>query len=410
LSTLGQTLAGARTFQAFRSRDFRLLWSGQVVSLVGNAAFLVAIGWKTVSVTGSPGSLGIVLMAEGLAMLATLLIGGALADRYERRRLMIVSDLARLAVVAALAITDATGHLTFPLLIVFAIGVGLGDGFFHPAFGGIVPLVVETPHLASANAMIGVARQMSFVVGPAIAAVIYGTAGSASVFGLDAATFAVSALLLWRARPRALEPEPEEGTFRAILSGARYVASVPWLWISIALAAVVLMLVMAPFQVLLPDIVKENFGRGVGAYGLLFAFQAGGMVVGTLIFGQTNPRRHRVILAYGAWAVNDICVILFALSNHYEIAAALVFVRGGLIGYGIGIWETVLMELVPTNRLSRVISLDFFGSLGLTPIGYALAAVLAGTLPASSILIAGAAISATLWLAPLSIERVRTAA
>ena len=79
MSTLGQTLAGARTLQAFKSRDFRLLWSGQVVSLVGNAALLVAIGWKTVSVTGSPGSLGIVLIAEGLAMLATLLIGGALA-------------------------------------------------------------------------------------------------------------------------------------------------------------------------------------------------------------------------------------------------------------------------------------------------------------------------------------------
>ena len=204
-------------------------------------------------------------------------------------------------------------------------------------------------------------------------------------------------------------PDPETHRM-TIVSGARYVASVPWLWISIALAAVVLMLVMAPYQVLLPDIVKQNFGRGVGAYGLLFALQAGGMVVGTLIFGQTNPRRHRVILTYGAWALNDICVILFALSNHYEIAAALVFVRGALIGYGIGIWETVLMELVPTNRLSRVISLDFFGSLGLTPVGYALAAALAGPLSASAILVTGAAISATLWLAPLSLTQVRTAA
>jgi MFS family permease len=410
VSTLVQTLVGARTLQAFRSRDFRLLWSGQVVSLVGNAAFLVAIGWKTVSITGSAGSLGIVLMAEGLAMLATLLIGGALADRYERRRLMIMSDIARLGVVGALAVTDAAGQLSFPLLIAFAVGVGLGDGFFHPAFGGIVPLVVETPHLASANAMIGIARQGSFVVGPALAAVIYETTGSASVFAIDAATFAVSALLLWKARPRPLEPEPAEGTIKAIVSGARYVASVPWLWISIALAAVVLMLVMAPYQVLLPEIVKENFGRGVGAYGLLFALQATGMVLGTVVFGQTNPRRNRVILAYGAWALNDICVILFALSHRYELAAALVFVRGALIGYGIGIWETVLMELVPTNRLSRVISLDFFGSLGLTPVGYALAAALSGPLAPSTILVAGASISAFLWLAPLSIRRVRTAA
>ena len=410
MSTLVEALAGVRTLQAFHSRDFRLVWSGQTVSLIGNAAFLVAVGWKTLEITGSAGSLGIVLAAEGLAMLATLLIGGALADRYERRRLMIISDLARLAVVGALCVVDATGNLTFPLLIAFAVGVGLGDGFFHPAFGGIVPLVVEQPNLASANAMIGISRQMSFMVGPALAAGLYGLTGSATVFAFDAATFAVSLWLLWLARPRAIEPEPGEGTFKEIVAGARYVASVPWLWITIALAAVVLMLVMAPLQALMPQLIKDNFDRGVGSYGLIFTFQAAGMVLGTIIFGQTNPRRHRVVLTYVAWAVNDVCTILFALSHMYEVAVALVFVRGALIAYGIGIWETVLMELVPENRLSRVISLDFFGSLGLTPIGYALAAVLAGVFAPASIIVAGASIAMVLWLAPLTLRSVREAA
>jgi MFS family permease len=410
VSTLVEALAGVRTLQAFHSRDFRLVWSGQTVSLIGNAAFLVAVGWKTLEITGSAGSLGIVLAAEGLAMLATLLIGGALADRYERRRLMIVSDLARLAVVAALCVVDATGNLTFPLLIAFAVGVGLGDGFFHPAFGGIVPLVVEQPNLASANAMIGISRQMSFMIGPALAAGLYGLTGSATVFAFDAATFAVSLWLLWLARPRAVEPEPGEGTFKEIVAGARYVASVPWLWVTIALAAVVLMLVMAPLQALMPQLIKDNFDRGVGSYGLIFTFQAAGMVLGTIIFGQTNPRRHRVVLTYVAWAVNDVCTILFALSHVYEAAVALVFVRGALIAYGIGIWETVLMELVPENRLSRVISLDFFGSLGLTPIGYALAAVLAGVFAPASIIVAGASIAMVLWLAPLTLRSVREAA
>jgi predicted MFS family arabinose efflux permease len=129
------------------------------------------------------------------------------------------------------------------------------------------------------------------------------------------------------------------------------------------------MLVMAPYQALMPQLIKDNFGRGVGAYGLVFTFQAAGMVLGTIIFGQTNPRWHRVVLTYVAWAINDVCTILFALSHQYEIAIALVFVRGALIAYGIGIWETVLMELVPENRLSRVISLDF------RPCGLARAAV-----------------------------------
>src|SRR5919198_1140110 len=93
-------VARARAFHALRSRDFRLLWSGQTVSLVGNAAFFVAIGWRTQQLTGSSRSLALVLMLYSLAMLATLLVGGALADRYERRRLMIASDLSRLVVVA----------------------------------------------------------------------------------------------------------------------------------------------------------------------------------------------------------------------------------------------------------------------------------------------------------------------
>jgi MFS family permease len=410
VATFVDAVSGARTLQAFRSRDFRLVWGGQTVSLIGNAAFLVAVGWKTLELTGSAGSLGIVLMAEGLAMLATLLIGGALADRYERRRMMIISDVARLGIVGALAVTDATGQLTFPLLIAFAVGVGLGDGFFHPAFGGIVPLVVEKPYIASANAMIGISRQMSFLLGPAFAAGLYGLTGSATVFALDAASFAVSLVLLGLARPRAIDPEPGEGTLKEILAGARYVASVPWLWLTILLAALVLMLVMAPLQALMPELIKENFDRGVGSYGLIFTFQAAGMVLGTIVFGQTNPRRHRVVLTYVAWAINDVCTILFALSHMYEAAAALVFVRGGLIAYGIAIWETVLMELVPENKLSRVISLDFFGSLGLTPIGYALAAVLAGVFAPASIIVAGASIAMVLWLAPLTLRSVREAA
>jgi predicted MFS family arabinose efflux permease len=251
---------------------------------------------------------------------------------------------------------------------------------------------------------------MSFMIGPALAAGLYGLTGSATVFAFDAASFAVSLALLWLARPRAIAREPGEGTIKEILSGARYVASVPWLWITITLAALVLMLVMAPYQALMPELIKDNFDRGVGSYGLIFTFQAAGMVLGTIVFGQTNPRRHRVVLTYVAWAINDVCTIFFALSHQYEIAIALVFVRGALIAYGIAIWETVLMELVPENKLSRVISLDFFGSLGLTPIGYALAAVLAGIVAPATIIVAGASIAFVLWLAPLSLRRVREAA
>lgn len=410
MATLASPAGRFQSLHAFRSRDFRLLWAGQTISLVGDAAFLVAIGWKTFSLTGSTGSLAIVLMAHGLAMLATLLIGGVLADRYPRRTLMIISDLARFGVIGALAITDAAGALTFPLLIVLAVGFGLGDGFFYPAFGAIVPLVVDQQHIASANTLIGISRQVSFVIGPALAGVVYALSGSAAVFGFDAATFVVAAGLLWLARPRAFQPEEPEGTVRELVAGFRYVMSVPWLWISIFVASFILMIAMAPYQALLPQFVREQFDRGVGSYGLLFTFQAAGMVVGSLLFGQLNPRSRRVIAMCVAFALNDLCVIAMVLLPWYESALALVALRGACIGFGIGVWSTLMMELVPESKLARVTSLDFFGSFGLVPLGYAATALVSGLVPVTTILIVGFTIGSALWVAPLALRQFRTAA
>ncbi|MDQ3821732.1 MAG: MFS transporter [Actinomycetota bacterium] len=410
MEAVSEPVARLRALDALRSRDFRLIWAGQTVSLIGDGAFLVALGWKTFDLTGSTGSLALVLMAHGLAMLATLLIGGALADRYERRALMIVSDLARFGVIAGLALTDAAGQLTLPLLIAFAVGFGAGDGFFYPAFGSIVPLVVEPHQIASANTVINISRQGAYVVGPALAGVIYGLHGSAAIFGFDAATFLVAAGLLWRSRPRAHEAEPRQGTFREIASGFRYVMGVPWLWISIFVASFILMVAMAPYQSLLPAFVDGEFGRGVGTYGLLFTVQSAGMVAGTLFFGQTNPRRRRVILLCAAFALNDACVVAMALFPLFESAVALVTLRGAFIGYGIGVWTTLMMELVPESKLARVTSLDFFGSFGLVPVGFALTAVVSDYLEPRTILLTGFSIGLVLWLAPLAYRPFREAA
>jgi MFS family permease len=410
VEAVSQPAGRLRALHALRSRDFRLLWAGQTVSLIGDGAFLVALGWKTFELTGSTGSLALVLMAHGIAMLTTLLIGGALADRYERRALMIVSDVARFGVIGALTFTDAAGQLTFPLLIAFAVGFGLGDGFFYPAFGAIVPLVVEPHQIASANTLITLSRQLSFVVGPALAGVIYGFQGSASIFGFNALTFLVAAGLLAAARPRGFEREPREGTVREIASGFRYVMSVPWLWISIFVASFILMIAMAPYTALLPAFVKEEFGRGVGAYGLLFTVQSAGMAVGTLVFGQTNPRRRRVILMCLAFTANDVCVIAMALVPRFESALALVTLRGAAIGFGIGIWTTLMMELVPESKLARVTSLDFFGSFGLVPVGYALTALATNYLEPRVILLFGFSLASMLWLVPLASRQFREAA
>ena len=398
----------ARLLQAFQSRDFRLLWTGQAISLLGDAAFVVALGWRTFTLTGSARSLGLVLTFQGVGVLATVLVGGALADRADRRTMMLVSDAARFVVIAALATVDATGHLSIGSLAAIALVEGLATGFFTPALGGMIPLVVDGPRLGSANALIGIARQASFLIGPTVASLLYGFAGSTVVFAFNAASYLVSFAFVYATRPRTAERAAAEGTLREIGAGFRYVARFPWLWLTISLFAFVLMLQWAPIQVLTPKLVREQYDLGVGAYGLVFSAIGAGMILGTVLFGQFNPTRRRGLISYLTWMLNSMLVIVFALSPWFPAAVVASFLRGICIGFGITVWETMLMQLVPQHMLSRVVSLDWFGSLGLTPFGLLLVGAISGLAPPGEIIAAGAAISICIIACGLLSKQIRT--
>jgi MFS family permease len=401
VEAISQPAGRARAFHALRHRDFRLLWSGQMVSLVGDAAFLTALGWKTFTIAGS-GKLGLVLSVQGVGLLTTLLVGGALADRFERRRMMVVSDVWRFAAVGALAGLDASGHLGLASLVVLAGLMGLGDGLFYPAVGGIVPLVVDAAHLPSANSLMGAARWGGFVIGPPLAGFLYHGAGSSWVFAIDALSFLLSAALMLMARPRAVDPATGESTVRQIREGARYVSGIPWLWVTITLFAVILMLQLAPQQVLLPKLVKQHFGHGVGAYGVLSMMVGIGTLVGTLAFGQLQPHRRRGVLNYWLFVINSFAIAALALVPWFSLALGLALVRGLCVGFGVALWETMLQELVPTHLLGRVVSLDFFGSFGLMPVGLAIWGALAGIAPPGPMIAAGSLISAGMLLVVLT--------
>jgi MFS family permease len=400
----------ASTLAAFRSRDFRLLWGGQTISFIGDAAFIVALGWRVTDLTGKASSLGFVLAVESLAMLATLLWGGVLADRYSRRLLMIGSDIARAGVMTVFFALDASGHLGMNAILVLALLFGAADGFFQPAFGGIVPLVVETPMLASANSWIGIARQSSAIVGPALAATLYGTTGPVVVWGLEAGSFFVSAWALWLARPRAIEPAPQLGLRKELAEGFRYVTSVPWIWTGISAATLILMVAMAPYMVLLPRVVQSHYHRGVGSYGLLFSAMAAGMVAGSLAWARWHPRKWRVAICFAAFGINDLGIVVLAVSPWYELAVVSAAWRGFWIGIGIAAWMTLISELVPERLLSRVLSFDYFGSFALTPVGFVLAGAAATVVAPTTILACGGALGAILWFVPLLWRRVRVVA
>ena len=377
------------------------------MSQIGDAAFVVALGWRAFSITHEASSLGIVLMVEALGLVMTLLIGGVLADRYSRKLLLIGSDLARAAVIAALALVDASGHLSFGLLVVFVALHGLGSGLFQPAFGGILPLLVEEPSLGSANALIGISRQLSFVVGPAIAGGIYSAAGSSAIFAADASSFLVSAALLAFARPRVYEPPPSEGLRRELATGLRYVVRVPWLWITISTFSLVLLIGYSAFQVLLPKLIEQEWSGGVGSYGLLFTLQGVGMVIGSVVLGQTAPSRNRGTLIYSLFVANSVFTVLLGLSPWFAGAAVLQVGRGFCVGFAITLWDTMVMQRVPPHLLARVISMDWFGSIGLLPAGLGLWALLSNVAPPGELIAISSAICTGLFLLGLSNRRIR---
>ena len=408
METLTPRSSRLRILDALRHRDFRLLFAGQTISQIGDAAFVVALGWRAFTLTHKASSLGIVLMVEALGLVTTLLIGGVLADRHSRRLLLIGSDVARAVLVGGLALTDATGHLRFGVLIAFVGLHGLGSGLFQPAFGGILPLLVEEPSLGSANALIGISRQAAIVIGPAAAGLIYGVAGSSAIFGADAMSFLVSAALLAPARPRAFERAPSEGLRSELTSGLRYVIQVPWLWRTITTFTLVLMTAFAATQVLLPKLVADKWHGGVGSYGLLFTLQGVGMVIGSVVLGQTSPTRRRGVLIYSLLALNTGVGIFLGLSPWFVGAALVQVVRGFCIGFAITLWDTMLMQRVPGHMLSRVISMDWFGSLGLLPAGLGLWALLSGFASPGTLIASSMVFCTVLYLLGLADPRIRS--
>jgi len=170
----------------------------------------------------------------------------------------------------------------------------------------------------------------------------------------------------------------------------------------------VLMCQWAPIQVLTPKLMRQHFHLGVGAYGLVFSLIGAGMLVGTTAFGQLNPTHRRGLLSYVIWIVNSVLVIVFALSPWYALAALAAFARGICIGFGVTVWETMLMQLVPQRMLSRVVSLDWFGSLGLTPFGLLLAGAVAPLAAPGTIIAVGACISVCFIAAGLLSQQIRT--
>lgn len=399
-----------RTFEGLArgplaDREFRLLFTGQALSVIGDGIAPIAVAFAVLDLTGSPTDLGLVLTAAYLPMAAFLLVGGVWADRVPRRAVMLGADLVRALTQATIGALLLSGSARLWQLLVLQGVYGVAAAFFSPASTALVPATVSSGRLQNANALLGICRNFGFTIGPALGGVVVASAGPGDAFLLDAGTFVWSAACLAWMRPRRLAPAPPQSFARDLRDGFREVRTRRWIWVSILSVGLALMLYEAPIQVLGPVVARRHLG-GAGAWAAIEA----ALGAGTLAGGTTALR---VSLNRPLRFVNLcflLCVpgsIALALPAPLVAIVMLQFLAGWSIGLYVPVWETLVQERVPAHVLSRVSAYDWMGSLAFMPLGFAAAGPISAAIGIRATLIAGGIWCAVSVAVMLSVKDIR---
>jgi MFS family permease len=395
-----------------RHRDFRLLWSGMCVSLLGDGAFLVAMAWQVYALSNVPTALAAVGIAMTIPTIVFLLVGGVVSDRYDRRRVMLAADAARGAVVGTLAILSLTGALRLWHIVALVAVYGAAQAFFDPSFDAIVPEVLPAQELGQANALDQIVRPLALrLAGPAIGGVLVDVVGGGGAFALDATTFAASALALsmMRTRGRVVTGAgPETASVRQDLGeGLRYVRAHAWLWATFAAAAIAYLLFMGPTEVLVPYIVKNQLHGSAGDLGLVFGAGGLGSIGCALVMGQRALPRATIVFISVVWALATVAVAGYGLADAVWQLMLVSVAFNVLESAGTIVWATAKQRHVPTRLLGRVSSLDWLISIGLLPLSFALTGPVAAALGVRTTMIGAGLLGAVVTLAALLVPGVR---
>ena len=246
-----------RVLEPLRHRDFRLLWTGQTVSSLGNSFNFVAIPFQILALGGGALELGLTAAIGSATTLVALLISGAIVDRVPRRTVILTSDLASGFVVSIVAVLGFAGSLRIEHLYAASAIIGVTVAFFGPAMTAIIPELVPPDILQAGNAVRGLSRQLGRLGGPVLGGVIVAVAGPPIAFALDAASFFLSFALLSFARPPRREPPGSAALLEQVRAGFAFTFSLPWLWTTILLFALINVAFFGPLTVALPLLVRD---------------------------------------------------------------------------------------------------------------------------------------------------------
>jgi MFS family permease len=400
---------------ALRSRPFRLLASGQFVSNVGDGVYAVALPWYVLSHHGGAILLGTVLAAYGIPRTCLIMVGGHLSDRLSPWIVMMAADIGRLGLAGGLAALAATQHPEFLTLAPIAFGLGAGEGLFLPASYAIMPKLVADDELQSGNALMSASTQLAVFAGPALGGAVVAALSSAAGFGLDALSFGVSALTLWRlaatvaARsavraahsdasaqsdshgPGEAGQEESARRFRTFIRRERVVPLIMAINIVANLGSA------GTTEVALPLFAREHLHAGAAGYGALIACLGIGALAGALLAARLDRARRPAVAAGFIFLAQVPLIVCLPLAPGLALAAAMMALWGGLNMWANVTTQTAFQRWAPPDLLGRLSGLLLVTSYGMFPISVALAGFVARRYgPGAFFILAAVALAGTL--------------
>ncbi|GLV75741.1 MFS transporter [Streptomyces hygroscopicus] len=391
---------------AWAGRNYTLLTAAAVVTGLGNAGALIAAAFAVLEAGGDGGDVGLVAAARTLPLVVFLLIGGALADRLPRHRVMVAANALNCVSQSVFAVLVLSGEARLWQMAVLSALGGTGQAFFSPAAEGMLLSSVTGEQATRAFALFRMGMNGAQIGGAALGGALIALVGPGWVLAVDAAAFAVAGALRALLDVRAVPPrEPGGGMLRDLREGWREFVGRPWLWSIVVQFSVVNAVVGAAEAVFGPLVAEDHLG-GARPWGFALAAFGAGTILGGLLMMRWRPQR---LLLAGSLCVLPLALPSAALAVPVPVPAliAVMFLVGVTIEvFGVS-WLTALHQEIPEDKLSRVSAYDWFGSVAMLPLATALAGPAERAFGRSASLWGCSALILALTLAVLTVPDVR---
>ena len=357
-----------RVFKAFQYRDFRLMWIGACTSSIGTWMQIVAQGWLIYRLSHSSRLLGLNDFLGGLPIFLFTLIGGVVADRAERRKILLVSQYIQMASAGILTVLAALGIVQVWQILCLSFVSGLAQAFGGPAYSALIPTLVDREDMPNAIALNSIQFNLAVTVGPALAGITLARFGEKWCFGLNALSFLAPIITLSIISARFLPERSADSMFRAFMGGFSFV----WrqgAMVGLIILAFLMTFLSMPMRTYIPVFVKDIFHRGPETYGTLLSLMGVGSICGSLMMAALGNIKNKGRFALLGLICLGASIAGFSFSKSLPSSYALLVVVGASM---MAVFATVtsLVQLIVTNEMrGRVMSVYNFAFRGGMPMG-----------------------------------------